>query len=223
LETQLVVLAKATTQLIRRRKELAQAHTEFAAAASLVGSCEADLDSFISTSFIRIAQISDHMSVLHDDLGRSDTSSFEEALKDYIRILGAVKDMLNDRDEVLLEYQNASRTLESKRDRLDKGKNKISVEKDIEDATHKVEDAKREYERISALCRRELDLFDVTRGREIRRMITLFVQGNMEHSLQVVDLWKAFISDIHNSKEKESDPKTLDDKISWGLFNNNNI
>ena len=49
-------------------------------------------------------------------------------------------------------------------------------------------------------------------------MITLFVQGNMEHSLQVVDLWKAFISDIHNSKEKESDPKTLDDKIRYRIF-----
>lgn len=76
--------------------------------------------------------------------------------------------MLNDRDEVLLEYQNASRALESKKDKLEKAKasapNRVKAsEKEVEDATLKVEDSKREYERISMSCRRELDLFDVTR------------------------------------------------------------
>jgi len=188
-----------------------------------VGSCEADLDSFISTSFIRIAQIADHMSSLNDDLSRYDAANFEEALKDYVRILGAVKDMLNDRDEVLLDYQNASRLLESKRDKLERTKTATptksrAVEKEIEEAIQKVDDSRKEYESISQSCRRELDVFDKTRGREIRRMITLLVQANMEHSLQVVDLWKGFIGDIHNNNtDKDGEPKAAGDKVSWGL------
>jgi len=137
--------------------------------------------------------------------------------------------MLNDRDEVLLEYQNSSRALESKKDKLEKIKTitpqkSRSVEKEVEDATQKVDEARKEYERITASCRRELDFFDATRGKEIRRMITLLVQANMEHSLQVVDLWKAFISEIHdNAKDKENEWKTAGDKISWGLGANSSI
>ncbi len=58
---------------------------------STVGSCEADSDSYISTSFVRIAQITDHVRGLGEQLLRNEAIHFEEALKDYLRVLGAVK------------------------------------------------------------------------------------------------------------------------------------
>lgn len=216
LENQLIQLTRATNKLLQRRKELAAANSDFASAISIVGSTEAETDSYLSTSFIRIGQITDHIKDLCEQLFRNETTHFEEALKDYLRVLGAVKEMLADRDEVLLEYQNASRSLDTKKEKMEKDKARSSStksQKELDDAQKKVEDTKREYESISTQVRAELNVFDVTRAREIRRMISLLVQSNMENSLQVVDLWKSYISETQGSDEK--DWKTTD-KIGWG-------
>lgn len=96
-----------------------------------------------------------------------------------------------------------------------------------------MDETKREYEALSAVVRSEIEVFDTTRAKEIRRMISLLVQSNMEHSLQVflppslplflpyliiinkkvVDQWKSYISDAQGSDEK--DWRTAD-KIGWG-------
>lgn len=48
-------------------------------------------------------------------------------------------------------------------------------------------------------------------------MITLLVQTNMEHSLQVVDQWKGFISDIHDISKDKEDAKAVD-KVGYASF-----
>jgi sorting nexin-1/2 len=213
LETHLIGLSRSTNQLIKRRRDLALGMADISSAASLVGSQEADNDSLISDSFIRIAQVAENIHILDESLCKHEGMYFEDALRDYIRTLGAVKDMLADRDVVLLEYQNATRNLETKRDRKTKVKN---IEREVEDAMKRVDETKREYEQISRVCRQELEIFDTTRAREIKRMMGLLVQVNLEHSLQVVDLWKTLISDAHTSHADDQDWKGLSDRVCWG-------
>jgi len=218
LEAHLSSLLKSSSKLLAKRKELAAAHSDFASSISIVGSTEAETDSFLSTAFIRVGQISEHIKDLGEQLFKNESTHFEEALKDYLRVLGAVRDMLADRDEVLLEYQNATRAFEAKREKLDKDKARGSSkskggERELDEAQRKVDDTKREYEALSATVRSEIEVFDTTRAREIRRMISLLVQANMEHSLQVVDQWKSYISDSQGSDEKDW---RTQDKIGWG-------
>eukprot|EP00026_Physarum_polycephalum_P006569 Phypoly_transcript_06617.p1 GENE.Phypoly_transcript_06617~~Phypoly_transcript_06617.p1 ORF type:complete len:547 (-),score=107.31 Phypoly_transcript_06617:7-1647(-) len=222
LEAHLSALLKSASKLLTKRKELAAAHSDFASSISIVGSTEAETDSFLSTAFIRVGQISEHIKDLGEQLFRNESTHFEEALKDYLRVLGAVRDMLADRDEILLEYQNATRAYEAKREKIDKDKARGSSkakgsERELDEAQRKVDETKREYEALSATVRAELEVFDTTRAREIRRMISLLVQSNMEHSLQVVDQWKSYISDTQGSDEK--DWRTAD-KIGWGGVGN---
>jgi len=122
LETQLSALARATNDLIRRQKELSLGMKEFGSTSSFLASCEADHDSWTSQAFTGLAETGESLSTLDEKLVESETVNFEDVLKDYVRILSSIKEMLNARNEKLVLYQNASKQLESKKEKLDKTK-----------------------------------------------------------------------------------------------------
>ncbi len=53
-----------------------------------------------------------------------------------------MQEMLADRDEILLEYQNATRNMDAKREKLDKSKgpSRKAHEKELDDAQKKVDE-----------------------------------------------------------------------------------
>eukprot|EP01113_Clastostelium_recurvatum_P043972 TRINITY_DN735_c0_g1_i3.p1 TRINITY_DN735_c0_g1~~TRINITY_DN735_c0_g1_i3.p1 ORF type:complete len:558 (+),score=127.81 TRINITY_DN735_c0_g1_i3:41-1675(+) len=209
LEAQLVNLGKFASALTRKKRETAMAFNDFAAAASLLAHCEADQDPASSGLFTRLQQISDSRHDLNVEVAKKEETCFEDAIRDYLRMLQAVKDMLADRADVLMDYSNATRQLEGKKERFDKmqksGKGKTAdLEREIEEATRIEQELKRQFEEVSARCREELALFDRTRQWEMRRVIKALAQANLEHSLLTADLYKNFTSDIHKSEEDEN-------------------
>jgi hypothetical protein len=64
-------------------------------------------------------------------------------MKDYVRILGAVKEMLNSRVEALNAYQNATKQLESKNEKFQKTKGNSKVEKELEEVNNQKKKKKR--------------------------------------------------------------------------------
>eukprot|EP01112_Ceratiomyxa_fruticulosa_P008422 TRINITY_DN2183_c0_g1_i1.p1 TRINITY_DN2183_c0_g1~~TRINITY_DN2183_c0_g1_i1.p1 ORF type:complete len:536 (+),score=135.56 TRINITY_DN2183_c0_g1_i1:431-2038(+) len=209
LEAQLNNLMKFTVSLIKKRRELAQAQAEFAGAAALVGHTEADTDSASSGVFMRLQQIADTRHDLDDDMAAKEETYFQDALKDYLRMLAAVKEMLADRSQLMQEYLNSTKNLDSKKEKLEKmqksGKGKTEpVEKEIEEATKRQIELKRQFEEVSSKCREELILFDRLRQWEIRRIVKILVQANLDHQLQTADLYKSFMSQIHSNPEPDS-------------------
>jgi len=193
LETNLHSLVKAVSIMIKRQKELEQSYSDIANFSSLLSSAEADHSSWICHSFGKLSEISTSLTPLNETLVEHETAFFEDALRDYVRIIGAVKEILHYRNDKLIQYQNATKNLDSKKEKFEKTRNsKLQVE--IEQAEKKVEDTKAEFNNVSNIVKAEIQRFEVTKAKDIKHMLVKLTQANMNYGLQYVDQWKAFLS-----------------------------
>jgi len=170
LEIQLTSVEKATTQLLRKQKELNQAYSDLGLASSLLSSTEADHDESLSTSFQEISELCCSLTSLNEVLIKNETIQFEDTLRDYLRIISAVKEMLSARNEKLILYQNQSKQKEEK--------NKISnkIEKDSKDIPSKTET---DFKAISDTCKEELSLMKAKKSEDFKKMLIDFVKMNL--------------------------------------------
>jgi len=188
LETQLLSLERATNQLIRKQKELTQAFTEFGTVTSLLASTEADHDQKLSVGFQDLSELSNQVSILNEKLTDSESIYFEDVIRDYLRILSSVKEMLAARGEKLGVYQNQSKQLELKKDKL--------KSKELEELSNKTEQSKSEFNTISELCKSELaDMADI-KSKDFNKMICKFVQMNIDIEIQKLNEWKTALGKI---------------------------
>jgi len=205
LENHLNTLAKSTNQTIKKRRELMQCYGEFGLASSLLASSEADQDQSISSSFNRLSDITTQITTLDEKLADDQTVFFEDSIRDYVRILGAVKEMLNARSEKLAIYQNMSKQLELKKEKFEKtkGNNSVKLEKDIEETEKRMEETRQEFNDISNTCKSELQQFETSKLQDIKNFLIKLTQININHDLLVIDQWKGFLQHLLDSPNKE--------------------
>jgi len=182
-------LERATNQLIRKQKELTQAFAEFGTVTSLLASTEAySHDEKLSVSFQDLSELSNQISQLNEKLTDSESIYFEDVVRDYLRILSSVKEMLAARSEKLAVYQNQSKQLDLKKDKV-KGK-------DLEDLSNKTEQSKAEFNSTSELCKTELTEMSNMKSKDFKQMITKFVQMNIDIEIQKLNEWKIALSKL---------------------------
>jgi len=202
LEKQLTILLKAVSSVIQKQRELDVAFNELSVASGWLATAEQENSQWISNSFHQLSSISSQIVSLDQSLVDTETAFFEDSLRDYVRIIGAVKEMLNQRSESLYHYQNATKQLEKL-----KQATKIK-ERDLEEAEKKVEETKSDFLGISDSCKSELQRFEATKMIDFKRMLIRLTQANINFGLQVVDQWKVFLSndlssDPESAKKKE--------------------
>lgn len=194
LENQLNALAKSANMLVKKQKELSQVYVDFGLSSSLLASTESDHSAWVSNSFGKLAEMSAQVSNLHESLVDNETVYFEDSIRDYVRIIGAAKEMLAVRNEKLVAYQNISKQLEDKKQKLAKTHGNTKLHKEIDDFEPKVDEAKAEFNAISEICKSELLRFESTKALEIKKILVKFTQTNINFGLQVMDQWKQFLS-----------------------------
>jgi len=119
---------------------------------------------------------------------------FEDAIRDYVRIIGAAKEMLQARNEKLTAYQNASKQLEVRKDKLEKSKGSAKLSKEVEEAEKRMEETKTEFNNISDTCKDELLRFETQKAIEIKKILIKLTQTNINFGVQVIDQWKSFLN-----------------------------
>jgi len=201
LDSHLNSIVKSINQISKKQKELSLAMTDFSLASSLLASSEADQDQWISNSFNRLSEITTQITVLDEKLVDDQTTSFEDNIRDYIRILGAVKEMLNVRTEKLTLYQNVTKQLETKKEKFEKVKATSSkMEKEIEEAEKRMEETKEDFIKISNICKSELQRFESTKLQDIKNLLIKLTQIHINHDLLIIDQWKGFLHHLLENK-----------------------
>eukprot|EP01133_Synstelium_polycarpum_P007363 gene7363-8576_t len=217
LDSNLKNLEASVSNIIRKRRDLATALGEFCTAGLTFSSGEIAQSQDIANSIQRMTQVESNIKTGMDDLCNNETGYFEEGLNDYIRVLGSVKELLNDRLDSLLNMQNCERQVENKREKLEKAKQakafkEGSFTKELDEATTKFNESKLNYEKISATTKIELQRFDAKRNYEVKRILNFVIRLNLDHFLKASDSWKEFLTEQH----KNGDPNFDTTKGSWG-------
>jgi len=178
LNEQLVSLEAQVSSNIAKKKELDVTLVDFSLSAGELSRAEKSQDALLSEFWGKLSESLKKMSALNAELSQNETNKFDDVLKDYIRLTEAGKFMLENRFELLGKLQIAQT------------KNSATVS-----------DIQTEFKTISENVQKELETFKSTKTDEIRASLREIVRINMEHQQQVVNLWKALLSDLEEHNE----------------------
>lgn len=96
LETHLQAVLKHSTTLVKKRKELASALSDFGVSATVLGQLERGL----AEPLQEVGKVSDSLSTLGNAEAEEEGLQFEDSLAEYCRLVTSVKNALSKRQEV---------------------------------------------------------------------------------------------------------------------------
>jgi len=202
LETQLQLFHTKASVATKKRKEFVQIWKELAEAANDYANVETEKDKVLHNLFDKLGEISNQISALQKETVEQEVTDFEFSIKDYIRITGAVKEMLLNRDLALLKFQNAEKNLEQKKQKHEKNTSasKASgIQAEVSEAERQRDNLRAQFDQVTKECKEEIDQFLKTKNKEITTALRNLVQTNMNHELRVLDLWKELLQLIEES------------------------
>jgi len=177
--------------------------SDFAHAASLACGCEIGQDDALSDFWGKLSEILNQVASLTDELVHGETEMFEDQVKDYVRLVGACKDLMENRSAVLLELQTCQADATLKSERLQKAQGTPrapTLDTFLQNANDATNRSEQKYNSITNDIRTELDVFKRKKGQDLRRALRELVRLNINHQLRVVNLWKELLSDLEETK-----------------------
>ncbi|GAB6032425.1 hypothetical protein CHUAL_011063 [Chamberlinius hualienensis] len=179
------------------RKELAVSTSAFAKSAAMLSNCEEHTS--LSRALSQLAEVEDRADQIHQEQANQDFYIFAELLKDYVTLIGAVKDIFHQRVKVYQTWQHALQTLNKKREQKAKlelmGKSdKLGIAREeVIEWEAKVERGQEEFENISKMIRKEMEAFEYNRVQDFKRTIIRYMESLMNTQQQLIKCWEAFL------------------------------
>jgi flagellar biosynthesis/type III secretory pathway protein FliH len=195
LDQQLQVMVERSDVNTKKKQELITYLADFSHAASLAAGFEFGHDDGLASFWEKLSQILQQMSTLTNDLGIGEMDLFENQIKDYIRIVNSCKDLMENRNNLLLAYQTNKANLNFK---LDKFKDPRNPE--IEEATEDTKNSEEKFNSLSTSAKSELETFKSRKGQDLRKAIRELVRLNINHQLKVGNLWKELLVELEDIK-----------------------
>ncbi|KAM9971697.1 hypothetical protein ACTFIW_011680 [Dictyostelium discoideum] len=215
LDSTLHRLEDTINNVIKKRRELAAAMGELTSAGLSFSSCEIPVRQDIANGYQRLTEVENNIRQGMEDLSNNEQGYFEEGIRDYLRAISSVKELLNDRLDALMSMQNNERNVAAKKEKAAKttGAKAANMQKEVDDAVRKLTEATTEYEKISASARLELTKFDEKRAYEMKRILNYVIRLNLDHFLKSSDCWRELLTEQHSNGDPNFDSKN---KASWG-------
>jgi sorting nexin-1/2 len=129
----------AVKSLVAHRQELAQLTGNVAKSAAMLSTCEEHVG--LSKALSQLADVEEKIEILRSEQSNSDFYILSEMIKDYIGLLGAIKDVFHERVKVFQNWQHAQIQLTKKRE------NKAKLE--LNQRNDKIDQAQKEVEEVS--------------------------------------------------------------------------
>uniref|UniRef100_T1IUB9 PX domain-containing protein n=1 Tax=Strigamia maritima TaxID=126957 RepID=T1IUB9_STRMM len=197
LDQQLRKLHFSIESLVINRKELSQSTALFAKSAAMLSNCEEH--TALSRALSQLAEVEEKVDQLQLDQANHDFFIFAELLKDYIALIGAIKDVFHQRVKVYQTWQHAQQMLNKKREM--KAKLEIATKSDkvaqareeVVEWESKVERGQEEFEKISKMIRTEMQRFEHERVRDFKNTIIDYMETLMNGQQQLIKYWEAFL------------------------------
>ncbi|VVC33375.1 Sorting nexin Vps5-like, C-terminal,Phox homologous domain,Arfaptin homology (AH) domain/BAR [Cinara cedri] len=197
LDLQLRNLHGAVESLVINRKELAHSSGSFAKSAAVLSNCEEHTG--LSRALSQLADVFEKVELVRTEQANTDFSIFCELLKDYIGLIGAVKNVFHERVKVYQNMQHAQMILTKKREqkskleltgRLDKVG---TVTNEVSEWEAKLSRSQDEFDQISKTIKVEFEQFEINRIKEFKTVISSYLEEMINHQTQIIKHWQAFI------------------------------
>ncbi|XP_044735424.1 sorting nexin-2 [Chrysoperla carnea] len=197
LDVQLRKIHESVEMLVLNRRDLACYKSAFSKSAALLSNCEEHTN--LSRALAQLAEVKEKIESLHYEQANADFFILSETLKDYIGLLGAVKDAFHERTKVFQNWQHSQQMLSRRRESkaklelMGRSEKLEQASSDVLDWESKVERGQQEFDNISKMIKKEMESFEETRIQDFKRMFIKNLEAHMELQLKLVTYWEAFL------------------------------
>ncbi|GLH07322.1 Sorting nexin-2 [Gryllus bimaculatus] len=197
LDIQLRKLHASVETLVLHRKELAMFTAAFARSAATLSNCEEHTS--LSRALAQLAEVEDKVETLHNDQANADFSVLCELLKDYVALIGAIKEVFHERVKIYQNWQHSQQMLNKKRELKAKLELSGKAEKgslagmEVIEWEAKVERCQEEFDNITKMIKKEMERFEVNRVKDFKSIIIQYLENLMTHQQQLIKYWEAFL------------------------------
>ncbi|OAD00751.1 hypothetical protein MUCCIDRAFT_156633 [Mucor lusitanicus CBS 277.49] len=207
LEAQLKGLLKSVEGVVKQRKELGSATSDFGE--SMFPLASAELNRNLSTHLMVLGEIQKKMKDLHEQQAQYDIITLENTIDEYIRIIGSIRIAFNARIKAYQTYQQAESEYQKKVAIMEKLKQQrkpeklVSSQQELNEMKDKVEELQQDFQDISKLIKNELDRFDKEKVEDFRDSVEQFLRSMIEHQKQIIALWETYFEQTEGLSDEE--------------------
>jgi len=200
LDLQLRKLLVATESLVDYRKALSGHTYSLSKSLGMLGSAEDN--SKLAAAISQLAEVEEKVEKVHEQQAKDDFYLLSELIRDYIGIVGSVKDAFNERVKAWQSWQSVQRDLNKRRE------NKVKAElaskqdrvnqlrQEIAENERQLDMAQENFEKISRIIKKEFEAFDVKKCKDFKDTITKYLENMLKSQESLVTHWERFLPEI---------------------------
>jgi len=203
LQAQVQAVHKHSKSYMDRHSSLSSSMTSFGLALTQLANCEAEVSTSLAKGLSQMGITVDRLASLYSDQAGQEKQTFDEPMKDYVRLLGSCKNAISTRESALRAFNNASASVASKKDKLEKlrsagGKEDkaAALARELSDAEESARIAKQEYESVVARLDAEMQRFQREKLADFKQMVVGFVSLQLEYSQRAQAHWRELLPQL---------------------------
>ncbi|XP_076289217.1 sorting nexin 1 [Lasioglossum baleicum] len=197
LDIQLRALHSAVDTLNNQRRELATCTGATARSIAVLGHGEPGAS--LGRALAQLAETLEKIEVIRKAQSNSDLYQFGEMLRDYVALIGAIKDVFHERVKVFQNWQHAEMVLNKKREQKARLEQSSRSDKTSQAATEvieweaKVERGQEEFDNISKMIKKEVERFELGRVEDFKEQLTEYLESMLLYQNQIIKFWESFL------------------------------
>merc|ERR1719273_2360877 len=197
LDLQLRKLHASTEALSEFRKGLALSTGSLSKSLAILSGSEEN--SALSSAIAQLSTVQEKLEEVHYEQATADFYYLSELIKDYIGLVGAVKDVFAERVKAWQAFQSLSMSLNKKREAKVKAElaqrmDRISIlRQEIADLERQQEMAKDNFDRISRQIKKEVEMFDVRKANDFKRSIVKYLEYMLKAQEKMQAQWERYL------------------------------
>ncbi|XP_012285320.1 sorting nexin-2 [Orussus abietinus] len=197
LDTQLKALHSAVETLTNQRRELANCTGATARSIAVLGHGEPGAS--LGRALAQLADTLEKIEVVRKAQANSDLYQFGEMLREYVALIGAIKDVFHERVKVFQNWQHAQMMLNKKREQKARMEQSGRTDKTSQAATEvieweaKVERGQEEFDNVSKMIKKEVEAFELVRVEDFKKQLTEYLEAMLQHQNQLIKHWESFL------------------------------
>ncbi|XP_072761529.1 sorting nexin-2 [Anoplolepis gracilipes] len=197
LDIQLRALHSAVDCLTNQRRELANCTGATAKSIAVLGHGEPGAS--LGRALAQLAETLEKVEVIRKTQSNSDLYQFGEMLRDYVALIGAIKDVFHERVKVFQNWQHAQLMLNKKREQKARLEQSGRTDKTSQAATEvieweaKVDRGQEEFDNISKMIKEEVERFELVRVQDFKKQLIEYLESMLQHQNQLVKYWESFL------------------------------
>jgi len=200
LDNQLRKLHVATEAMVEYRKTLSGHTYSLSKSLAMLGTAEDN--SKLSAALAQLAEVEEKVEKVHEQQAKDDFYLMSELVRDYVGIVGSVREAFQERVKAWQSWQGVQRDLNKRREAKVKAElggkqDRVNtLRQEIAENERQVDMAQENFEKISRIIRKEFEAFDIKKCQDFKQTILQYLEQMLKSQESLVTHWERFLPEI---------------------------